>query len=129
MLIYPFAPSYRTQSIKATHQRHENEKRRAYNERILQVEMGTFTPLVFSTSGGMAPECSKFYSRLSEMISEKRNTSKSIVTAWIRCRLSFSLVRSAILCLRGSRSIRRFDAQAVSDTDFEVALNQARVDY
>ena len=49
----------------------ENEKKKAYNDRVMQVEHGSFTPLVTSAAGGMARECSKFYSRLSEMIAEK----------------------------------------------------------
>lgn len=127
-IFYPFAPSYRTLSVKATHLRHENEKRRNYNERVLQIEMGSFTPLVFSTSGGMAPECSKFYSRLAELISEKRNSPKSTVTAWMRCKLSYSLLRSAILCLRGSRTLRsNYVVESISETDFDVVVSQGRM--
>ena len=29
----------------------ENEKKRKYNQRVMRVEMGTFTPLVFGTNG------------------------------------------------------------------------------
>ena len=43
----------------------EGEKR-MYNERVLEVENATFTPLVFSVYGGMAQECSVFYKRLSQ---------------------------------------------------------------
>ena len=32
---------------------HENEKKRQYSRRILDVERGTFTPLVFTTTGGV----------------------------------------------------------------------------
>ena len=31
----------------------ENEKKRKYNQRVTDVEMGTFTPLMFRTNGGM----------------------------------------------------------------------------
>ena len=31
----------------------ENEKKRKYNQRVQDVEMGIFTPLVFGTNGGM----------------------------------------------------------------------------
>ena len=31
----------------------ENEKKRKYNQRVTDVEIGTFTPLVFGTNGGM----------------------------------------------------------------------------
>ena len=36
-----------------SHTSQENEKKRKYNQRVLDVEMGTFTPLVFGTNGGM----------------------------------------------------------------------------
>ena len=45
------------------------KKKKQYNERILQVNRGTFTPLA---TGGISSESRKFYTRLSEMISEKR---------------------------------------------------------
>ena len=31
----------------------EQEKKKAYNERILQIDHGTFTPLVFLVNGSM----------------------------------------------------------------------------
>ena len=44
-----------------------------------------------------------FYKRLASLISEKRNDHYAAVMGLIRCCLSFSLLRSAIRCLRGSR--------------------------
>ena len=35
----------------------EKEKKRAYGQRILEVENGTLSPLVFSIKGGMGKEC------------------------------------------------------------------------
>ena len=49
----PNAPSYIHQKIKSVYRKHELEKRRTYEDRIMQVEMGSFTPLVFSLSGGI----------------------------------------------------------------------------
>ena len=124
-VFYPLAPSYLAQDLESLHRQNENEKRRTYNQRVLQVEMGSFSPLVFTSSGGQAKECSLFYSRLAGMIAEKRNQPKSIVTAWLRCRLGFSLLRSSLLCLRGSRVLRHF--QPASETDFDVAVNRGRL--
>ena len=45
----------------------EHEKKRACNEGILQIDHGTFTPLVFAINGGMGRECQKFYLRLAQM--------------------------------------------------------------
>ena len=75
----PLAQSYSTQSLSQTYSKHEKEKKRCYNERVLNVENGTFTPLVFSAYGGMGRECSTFYKRLYEMIAEKRKEERSIV--------------------------------------------------
>ena len=45
----------------------EQEKSRADNERILQIDHGTFTPLLFSINGSMGRESQKFYLRLAQM--------------------------------------------------------------
>ena len=39
------------------------EKRQAYNRKILQVDHDKYTTLVFSINGNMAREYQKFYSR------------------------------------------------------------------
>ena len=67
---------------------------------------GVFTPLVFCVSGGMACEATIFYKRLAEQLSIKREEHYSVVMGWLRCRLSFALLRSAILCIRGGQSSR-----------------------
>ena len=99
----PVAPSHAHQSLDAAHSKQENEKRRQYENRILQVEHASFTPLVFTIAGGMSKCTKKFFGRLGEMLAEKRLQPKSIVSSWIKCRVSFSLLRSAARCLRGTR--------------------------
>jgi hypothetical protein len=49
----PFARSYANSSLKSLFIRHEKRKNREYKDRILNVEHGDFSPLVFSTTGGM----------------------------------------------------------------------------
>lgn len=112
------AQRYRGLELKKCFERNENEKKRCYGERVLQVENGTFTPLVFSSNGGMARECKQFYKHLAEMISEKRNIDYSVATNFIRTRLAFSLLRSTLLCLRGSRSFHRDNEHGLMDMDF-----------
>ena len=46
---------------KSVHKKNENEKKWEYHQQILQVEHGSFTPLVFSCFGGMSRECSHFF--------------------------------------------------------------------
>ena len=38
---------------------HERENKKTYNERIIQVQKGTFTPIVISNFGGMGQEAEK----------------------------------------------------------------------
>ena len=64
----------------------------------------TFTPLVFSATGGMANEATVFYKRLASCLAMKWDQSYSSTLSWLRCRLTFSLLRSAIQCIRGARS-------------------------
>ena len=49
-----------------------------------------FTPLVFSTSEGMARECINFYKRLTSMQTEKRKDHYAQVLGWLWCRISFA---------------------------------------
>ena len=100
----PMAACHRELSLEAAHQRNEQEKIRSYGERILHVDQGSFTPLVFTTSGGMGSKAKCFYSRLADLMADKKRQPRSHIVAWMRCRLSFSLLRSALLCLRGTRS-------------------------
>ena len=104
---HPNADSYRDLTPKQIYKKHENEKKRQYAERVMEIEQGTFTPLVFTTTGGMADECVRYHSRLAELIANKKGESYSSAISWIRAKVSFAIVRSAILCLRGSRSRRR----------------------
>ena len=53
------------------------------------------------------------------MIAEKRNISKSTATTFIRTKISFSLLRSMLLCIRGSRSVKRINTELV-DVDMEL---------
>ena len=94
-LFNPFAPTYLNTSLPQCYHRHEQEKRRAYEERVREIERGSFSPLVFSTTGGMGPTATVVYRRLAALISEKRKKDYSKTINWLRCRLSFSLLRSA----------------------------------
>ena len=100
----PHAPTNRNTTISNCYRKHEAEKKRAYEQCILEVEHSTFTPLVFSATGGMAKQCSTFYKRLASRLAEKWEQPYSSTLSWVRCRLSFSLLRSAIQCIRGARS-------------------------
>ena len=66
--------------------------------------MGSFTPLVFGTNGGMGADCNCFLKRLAEKLSEKNEEPYHITITWIRTLLSFEILRSVHTCVRGSRT-------------------------
>ena len=86
---------------------HENEKKRQYLERVLEVEHGNFIPLVFGTNGGMGVESSLFLRTLAEQLAIKNGESYATVIAWLRMRVSFEILRSVhtqiLRSVRGSR--------------------------
>ena len=102
----PHANSYRTLPLAQVYRKHEAEKRGNYGERVREIERGNFTPLVFSATGGAGPAAGVFLKRLGELISDRHDMPYSQAMAWLRCRLSFALLRSAILCIRGARRRR-----------------------
>ena len=102
----PLASRYRNTPLSKHYTINENEKKKQYNECVLQVEHGSFTPLFMSSNGGFEGECGQFYSKLAEQIAEKRKQPYSIFSSWIKRKIIFSLLRSIGLCLRGLRSIR-----------------------
>ena len=55
----PNAKRYFDSALPLCYARKEKEKKRQYNERVLQIEHGSFTSLVFSIYGGMSRKCSK----------------------------------------------------------------------
>ena len=93
--------------LNQIYRQHETEKKRQYASRILEVEQATSTPLVFITTGGMAVECKRCHSKLAELLATKKGKSYATAMSWIRARVSFALLRSALLCLRCSRAKRR----------------------
>ena len=121
---HPNADSYRDLSLKQIYRIHENEKKRKHNSRVTEIEQGTFTPLVFTTTGGMADECLRCHSRLAELLSAKKQESYATTISWVRAKVSFAILRSALLCLRGSRTPRRRYLD-VKDRDLEIEKGQA----
>ena len=55
-VLNPNARRYAKQELWKTYHLNEKEKKRLYNERIMQVEYGTFTPLVMSATRGLGRE-------------------------------------------------------------------------
>ena len=52
----------------------------------------------------MGPVTTIAYKRLVALLAEKRNINYSQMMQWIRCQLTFCLLRPAIAAIRGTRS-------------------------
>ena len=114
-------------SPSACYRRHEMEKRRMYERRVLEVEQGYFTPLVMSTSGGWGPSATMAYKRLASLLAEKLKQPYSLTLNYIRCKISFSLIDSVIMCVRGARSSFHQPAKDMNviDTPLDLIANEA----
>ena len=97
-VFHPNSASYVDTSPQQLYIRHEKEKKRMHNDRVIQVEKGSFSPLIFSTTGGMGPECTKFHKRVAELISSKRGELYSDVMNYIRTKIRFSVLKSTLDC-------------------------------
>ena len=102
----------------------EEEKKRKYQQRVLDVEMGSFTPLVFGTNGGMGADCNCFLKRLAEKLSEKNEEPYHITITWIRTLLSFEILRSVHTCVRRFRTL--FHKIPQGDTQACMIMARAR---
>ena len=123
-VFHPNAPCYRSSDLAAVYKQHESAKKREYNQRVQNVEHGVFTPLVFMTTGSMGREASTFYKRLADMLSHKQEKPYSVIMGWLMCRLSFAILRSAIMCVRGTRSSFR---RPVNEEDLTLASTEGQV--
>ena len=121
----PLAPSNRNQAPAAVFRKHKLEKKRAYKQRVRDVEHSSFTPLVLSVTGGMGAEATTFYKRLAALLSQKWDTPYSMTICWLRCHLSFYLIRSAIQALRGARSSQGHAVR--SPTSVDLITTEARI--
>ena len=102
-IFHPGAISYKNKSLQSLYKMHQTEKKQKYNSRIINMEKSTFTPVVFSTHGGMASESRALFQRAAKLISEKRKEQYADVMGYISTRLRISMMKSVLLSVRGSR--------------------------
>ena len=82
---------------------HEQSKKREYNARIIEVEKGTFTPVVFSCSGGASKEASRLLKAMALKLSVKRREKYSDVINFVRRRIRFDVLRTCLISFRGDQ--------------------------
>ena len=122
-IIHPNAPTYMDKQIEKVYEIHEKEKKRMYNERVIQVEKGSFTPIVMSTFGGMGVEAKKYHKRIATLISEKRGERYSDVINFLRTRMRFSILRSVLTAVRGVRGRSKIETTPISALSFNLIEN------
>ena len=91
---------------------HDQAKKTKYCGRIQDFDYGTFTPLVFASSGAKGDEAKAFYKHLVSKIAKKRKQEYSSTAALVAIRLSFALQKAAVQCIRGphlSKATRRVE--------------------
>ena len=72
-------------------------KRKEHNEqRVWEIEHGSFTPLVLSASGGFAREATNFYKTLASKLSIKWDQQYSQTMNWLQCTISFDQPSSVL---------------------------------
>ena len=114
----PRIKSNANQSIQKIYEKHEAAKKTAYLQRVLQVEKAVFTPLVMSTSGGLGREFKNTLKQLANEKSKKTGYSYEDCVRYLRLRLSFSMVRSITVSIRGHRGRARGRDKAADPDDY-----------
>ena len=102
---HPIAESYRDLEPQQIYRLNENEKKRQCSSRVLDIDHGTFTSLIFTTTGGIRKECLNYQSKLAEWFAIKKGEDYAKTISWIRARNS--LLRSGFICDRGTRTTVR----------------------
>ena len=86
---HPNPDSYENLTPEQIYKLHEKDKKRLYSSRVFEVDRGAFTPLVFTTTGGMSDEWQRYHSSLAEVLAVKKQESYPSTVAWIRTRVTF----------------------------------------
>ena len=68
----------------------------------MEIEHGSFTPLVFTTTGRMADECRRYHCRLAELILTKKGEPYAVTISLIITKASFAILRGANLQTKGT---------------------------
>ena len=103
----PLAQTNKRMTIPEMYKHHKKLKKSQYNARIIQIEKGSFTPLIFSCTGGAGPEAAKFIKELADKISSKRGENYSQTVSFLRRRLRFDILRTCVILLRGEKKSRK----------------------
>ena len=102
----PFALSNASKDLAQVYQQQEKSKKALYNEKIIEVEKGTFTPVIFNCTGGASTEATKLLKVIATKLASKRNETYPATMNFVRQRLSFDILRTWVISFRGDRGAR-----------------------
>ena len=74
------------------------------------MERGVFTPLFFSTSGGMGEDAQTLFKKVATKMANKTGQKYSETITFIRKRLRFDLLNTTVIALRATWTSRRHQA-------------------
>ncbi len=107
--------------LPTCYRKHENIKKRAYEQRVWEVKHGSFTPLVMSLTGGLGNATKVCYKRLALMLASKINGTSPIAAPWPGLDAAYLIHYYALLSNaadRGARSARgRVSKQLIQPID------------
>ena len=126
-VLHPGAASNDNKPLEKMYKDHEEEKKRTYNHRIIEVEHGHFTPLVMSTTGGMSREFDTFIKRLSSLLSMKTNQKYADTVCYVRRRLRIELLKTCLIAIRGHRGRWYQKPLDICDMDLNLINNPMTV--
>ena len=87
---------------------------------ILNVEKASFTPLAFTTTGGVGRECTKLIKQLAKKIATKRQEQYCHVVAFLRTKLRFSLLKATLVAIRGIRGRQLREDDVSTNIDYNL---------
>ena len=123
-VFHPFARSHLSNNLESVFRTNETQKKNAYNRRVIQVEHGSFSPIVFSSFGGYGFETGRVIDKLIEKIAEKKDLMHSVVANYVRTKLSFQLIKSQVAAIRGSRRMKKM---LVDTGEIEIVTTTATI--
>ena len=68
----PFAKSHLKSNLETVFKHNERVKKKAYNERVIQIEHGSFTSIILSAMGGSSVETNRLIEKVVEKMIWRR---------------------------------------------------------
>ena len=111
-------------TIKDAYKYHESIKQNKYEKRISETEHSSFNALVSACSSGAGPSASRVVKQLAIKISENYGKPYANTLSYIRMKISFAVLRSCVLCLKGYRALK---PRVLSENSVSAVVEEGRL--